>query len=850
MDMMGAKFKENPLVIEASRVLTYAAAKTQYQVRTLVKPLEKAFSGLHAKDMIELQGVLKRGQLNGRLYTEDQLRQAGFSDKQINAYKMQREAYKTALDVQNKSRALLGMDPVTKLDQYYSSVWHGDWHMPILDKNGKLAWYIRTTTRSEGMKALKYLQDKFGDQLKLDGAKPEYKGSTGNAGAPLDVVGAYHDMQGYFKDNPEMSKAIEEALGGYMETKGYGLLSQSKHFMEKANVRGFEGDKPWLSDKANAYAGAHAQLGYLKNALRWANHQEAMANVKQVLADHQVAAKMPNAVQFAHSVLAHESGNIPALTSSIESALARQLGRSRSNLYLMTGDLKTGMYLQSLGLNAAYMLATPLQYAITGPMWHAVLSAQGFKTGIIGGAKTIGLALTDASAGILSHMAHELGRPDMQVPMSDLGKRALQYAEDAGIVSRNLFEEGGGIGEHAGFAAVKNGLGWTIGFPEKVARMNAFMGFVHHLEASGKYAGRELEMFRHAEEYTGRAMTSFMSHDRPQAVANLGVLGQLGYVYKSYVFNQFHTVNAAARMAGRGNIVPLASIIGAYALMSGVTNMPGVNELDGLWNAIKDKAAEYYPEEYVKYDLVNKDVKAGIVNMLPESAGIRSVLQQGLATKATGADIGSHLSSQVLDLEHPWNNIPGAAPAQELKEWSSVAKTLYHRDKDSVLSATHANVPPLVKGLMENHINRFSQGAGTNNQLMYKPDDLNSAKTMEHRRTLDDQWYRNLGLTSYNEAQDKRNIYRTNEDEARNKAALAKLEEHVAHGIKTMGQGGEEQAAKALIAYKTLNPSANVSDIIKRAGMSVYTTPMEQKELNMRSIRMMQYYQRYQGQPK
>lgn len=857
MDLMASKFRENPLMIEASRVLTNAAAKTQLQVRTLVKPLEKVYSSLPTKDMIEVQGVLKKEQMRGAPYTESQLRGAGFNERQIAAYTMQRDAYKTALDVQNKSRDALDMDPVTKLDQYYSSVWHGDWHMPILDKQGKLAWYIRTTTRAEGNKALAYLKDKMGDTLDLEDKQPEYRGSKGSTSGPTDVVGAYHDMQNFFTDDPKMSAAIKEALGGYMESKGYGLAGQSKHFLSKGNIRGFEGDKPWLSDKQNAYSGASAQINYLKNALRWSNHQEAIANVKQVLADPQVAAKMPNAVEYAHSVLAHEAGSVPTLTNSIENSLAQLTGRSKSNLYQGIGDLKTGMYLQSLGLNTAYMIATPMQYAITGPAWHAVLSAQGFKTGIAGGAKTIGLAFTDASAGILSHMAHELGMKDMQVPMSTIGKAALQYAEDAGIVSRNLFDEGGGIGEHSAFTAVKNGLGWTIGFPEKVARMNAFMGFVHHLDASGKYAGDQLGMFRHAEEYTGRAMTSFMSHDRPQVVSNLGGLGQLGYVYKSYVFNQAHTMNAMGRMATEGNFLPIASLIAGYGLMSGVTNMPAVGELDGLWNAAKDAMANYYPEQYVKHNLVNKDLKAELVKLLPESAGIRSILQKGAVSAGIGAirgdsgpDIGSHLGSQILDTEHPTNNIPGAAPAQELKEWSSVGKTLYHRDSDSVMSALHANMPPLVKGLMENDVKNFSQGAGTNTQLMYKPDDLNSAKTMEHRRTLEDQSYRSSGLTSFAEAQDKRNIFRTNEDEMRNQSALKTLSEHVASGIKNMGNGGEEKAAQALTAIKTLNPNANISDEIKRAGMSVYTTPMEQRELNMRSIRMMQYYQRYAGQPK
>ena len=853
LNMEAAKHAENPLLHAISRTLNYAATKTQYQVRTLVAPLERMISSLSTQSLLDLHGALKQEMFREKPYTVEQLREAGYTPEQIKVHQMLRQAYDTAYSVQDAARKMLGMDSISKLDHYYASVWHGDWHMPIVDGNGKLAWYIRTTTKAEGLKALNYLKTNHPELKIPEDTAPKFMGGNKNPMIPQDVSGAYHDMLGFFKDDPVMSKAVQEGLAQYIADKGYGTVGQSKHFLEKNNVRGFEGDRPWNTPRENAFDGMKAQMSYLKNAMRWSNYQEAIANAKEVLSHPEVNAKLPNTTLYGNSVLEHESGATNALTSQFENSLAKWTGRSRGNLYSIAGDLKTGMYVQQLGLNTAYMIATPMQYAITGPAWHAVLSSvEGHKTGIIGGIKTIGLSLTDSAAGVLSHMAHELGMKDMQVPMSDIGKRALQYAEDSGIVSRNLFDEGGDMGEHRAFGALKSGLGWTIGFPEKVARMNAFMGFVHHLDASGHFKGNEAGMFRLAQEYTNRAMTSFESHDRPQAVANLGTLGQLGYVYKSYVFNQAHTMLAMGKLASKGNIAPLGLLLGSYALIGGVQNMPVVNELDGLLQGFKTVAANFFPEQYVKHQMANWDLKRTLIEALPVSAAYRSTLQQGLVSKATGADIGTHLSGQILDTQHPMNNIPGAVPAQEAKEMLAVAGGIHHWNMDGVYSGVHqALAPPLVKGLMESNIPAFRQGNNPQAQVMYKPADLNAAQTMEHRRTEDDTWYRNRGLTSYNEGQDKRNIYRANETEQNNDAATKTLMEHMKHGIKTFNpNGGNDDLVNAARSYEFLNPGSNMRQVLNKAALDVNTTPLEQKEMAIRSARAAEYYMRYKGQPK
>jgi hypothetical protein len=854
----------NPLFMHVHRVFDYAVNKTNMITRAVVNPVEKIYSSLPMKDFMDVQGALKKGMFREQAYTPEQLRSAGFSDRMVTAYEMQRKAYDAVFDLTNASRKLLGKDPITKLDHYFASSWHGDWHMPItkdkIGKDGKvvidpttgkpkqeLVWYIRTSTEKEANKALQYLKDNHSDTLNLKEAKPEFRGGSLNPEAPRDFAGAYQDMMEYASDHPEVSKAIQEVLEGYQADRGYSYKGHNVHFLEKSNIRGFEGDRPWLSAKENAYQGAHSQINYLRGAIRWANHQEAIANAKEVLSNPDVLKKMPNAVDVANNVVAHESGTNAALFRNLENAIAEKMGVSRGSLFRGSGDLKSMTYLTQLGFNAAYSLAATAQYSITGPAFHLMLAKEGFKPGVIGGLKTIGLGVSDAAASFLTHMAHEAGATSLSLPMSDLGKRALAYAEDSGMVTKNLTAETGGVGEHAGFTAMKNLTSSTIGMPEKAVRLHAFMGFVHHLEATGKFAGDELGMFRKAQEFTDHAVGNFNSHARPTFVADAGIIGQQAYVYKSFVFHYMHDMYMAGREAKNKNVGPLLALLGGYALVAGVQNMPVLNELDGAWNLTKQIMAEAAPEFFAKHEKMrNFDLKANAVSMFPETAGIRSLMSKGLLTSATGADVGSHMATQVLDFEHPLNNLPLATTAQEAKEWASLAKMGYHQNADSVLSAVHANVPPLFKGLMESHIDAFKSGNNPQSQLMFKPDELNSAKTMEHRRTPTEAGYRDLGLTAYTEAQDKRNIYRTNQEEQNVSAASKKLEEHVAHGIKTIdSDAGVKQLVEAAVAYKTLNPNANISNLIMTQGIDVNTTPLEQKELHMKQIRALQYYQRY-----
>jgi len=829
--LTAAKFKNHPLLQAVSRVLNYAQKVGDFQVRNLVHPLEKFLASMPGKELLNVHEVMKREMFNERRYTPDELRQAGMSDREMQAYNMVRKAFDSALDIQNKARAQMGLDPVPAKEAYLSSNWQGDWHVPILDKNGKLAWYIRTTTAKQGREAIAYLKGRFPDLDITDKTKPEFRNNQRTPGVPNDVMGAYHDMLGFFKDNPEVSSQIQSAMQDFLESKGYSARGQANHFLEKANIRGFEGDRPWLNPQANAYTGLKSQISYLNNAIRWSHTQEAMANIKQVLSNPDVVNKMPNATDYAKTVVARELGIDGNWFGGLENAIAKGMGVSRSSLYRVTSDLKLMTYLQLLVASPAYMIATPLQVVMTAPSWHRVLTNEGFTHNV--GATSV-KALGDTMSGITSHIAHELGRPGTELPMTDFGRKALQYAEDSGIISKNLFDESGGLGEHAMLARAHATMGWTIGFPEKVARMGAFMSFAHHLEASGKF-DNHLDLFRKAEELTDNSMTSFKSFDRPGIVSKLGAAGQLAYTFKSFLFNGFNQLSTFTRMAQRGNVSPLLASVGMYGLMGGLVSLPLVNELDGLWNLTKEAVANFAPKHYE--DVQGVGLKGSLISLLPQTSAFRDLVSYGLPSAATGAQLSSRFNLAAIDPEKP---LQGIAPVmQEAKEWAGMGRAAIDLNKSNVLSGIYQISPPLVQGNMET---RFDAFKGQRPGAYLKPGQLDAPQAQAHIRNQNDVLYRQAGMTSLPEARDKEAAYIANSEAQRVKTAQETLVNRILSAVQ---RGDKPDIKSNAQAYIRLNPNSDLQADLEEGAMKMNMTPQERMAVKMQAIPELKEYQHY-----
>lgn len=807
---------KSSLMLGVARWFQYGEKRGEFDYRREVQPLEKTLQGFKTDELVLIEEALRRQQLNGREYSPQELSSVGLSKRGIEAIQAFKKAYDRTFEGQNKMLEALGKKPMTKEDFYYSSVWHGDWHVPVKDAKGNLVWYIQTMSRSEANKALKYLGENF-PELQVDGLKPEHRPNTIDPNVPRDVISAYHDMQQFFTDNAEMSANIKAAMEAYAQEKGFGAFGQDVHFLQKKGVRGFEGDRPWLSEKKNAHQGLAAQLQYLRNAYRWMPMQEALAEVKKIMSDPDLVANQPNNMDLVRQYVAQQIGMSPNVFRPMEQSFAKAIGNSRSNLYLETNTMKSLFYLQTLGANMGYMVATPLQGLISVPAWHLKTSGEGFRLNPAKALSAYSKGISDATSIFGQHYFNTwqewAGKKSSEFPMTKLGREAMKYAEDNGIISKNLFDETSGLGENTAITGLKNTLGGTISMPEKLVRTFSFMSFAHHLDATGKFKDRT-SMFQRAEELTNNALTDFRKSERPLVVDKLGIPGQVAYTFHSFLFNMFNQMKG---FLDQKNYVALSSFLGSLVLLGGVMDLPFMNELDGMWNIMKDFTAEYLPQHYKKVS--GPGLKGTVISKLPEA------LAWGHASTALGWQMASRFSPNLIDPENPMQSVfPMAKSIENLNPLPLAAG-----NKTAATQYAYDNSPAMVKGLMENNMDVFKTPKGG----IAKPTDL-QAWEKRYQRDDQDRAARNLGVTSLKEADYKVRDYINRSEEKRVQTARKENLNHLWDSIHRKNPEDIKTYAKA---YFQLGGSEDtLNSFLSMKAEKLGLTPKQFMEAHMSSL--------------
>ena len=813
------------LMKNAAQWLQYGQRMADYGITNVVKPLEGVFKKLSTKEMIEFSEVTRREMFDGKQYSPEELKAVGFTDKQLKAYTEFRDAQKKVLDVQNKGRAALGLDPITPRDAYLSSVFKGDYHLPVFDKKGRLLWYIQQENMGDAKKALKYIKENV-PEADLNRLKVQYRPRP-FAEVPSDVMAAYKDALKMFPEDDPITSKIQGLMEEYAQQKGYTMLGQQKHFMDKKNVRGFMGDQPWLSDKTNAYNQAEAQINYMKNAYRWSHMQEALGQIKPLLTDPEIINKQPNNYEVTKAYVLNNMGLSENMFKGFENYVGRAFGQSGNLPLNTTRFLKGVAYQLQLGGSIGYIIATPLQLIPALSAWHADLGLN-MKSFF----KDLPLTITDGIIGSGHELFREIneGKHTNKTGMTDFGKEAYAWGEANGVFSTNLFDENAGLGEHKIAAEGKNILGYTIAKPDQMSRWVAFLSFARHLDSLG--LPRE-EAFQRAAELTSHVAVDMHKQARPLVVDKFGSMGEALYMYKAPIVNMLNTISIFARKAKEGNPGPLLAYIFAMGAMGGVLNLPGVNEVDGLWNKFKDHIAEHKPEWYSHVKDVG--IKEFVLSNLPDNTWWGQIMGWGAASAGSQVNMASRFDQSVVDVQDPLRAI--SPLGQELKEWGSIGKFLENPNKQTFSQGIHdALMPPLGQGIMQRFDPSFKSGvkAEDGSWTGYRnPRDISNPETMV-KRTPKEEFIKGLGLTALSEAQRRTKDYLSNEESGRvSKAQKASLDKM----FSALMNDRPEDVAKYTKAYFTLYGDQDkfatyLNTEIQKVGM----TPQEFKQAHVKGL--------------
>lgn len=785
------KFR-NTLIQDTTRWNLYGQKVADRTIRNEIMPMEREFRNLPKQQLEGVSEVLRREMFAEKRYTPEQLRSAGLSDKAIQAYNAIREQFDKALNKLNEGRAAFGKDPVTAKEAYMASRWAGDWHVPLYDKSGKLVWYIREGSEANAKKAVEWLKkNELGKELDFDRAQVQHRKSAFDPNSPRDVASAYKEFISLLDENDPRTQALKDAMEQSMKDDAYDFMNTKKHFLQKGNTRGFIGDKPWQSTNQNAKELLKSQFQYLKEANRWAETQKAMVRVKEFLADPEIQKAQPNAVAYAHTYLQNSLGlGVNPAIATLESMATKAVGRSRSELYAGMNTLKSMFYLQKLGASVGYMAFTPLQ-AVLSVANHRMLTTEGFSHNA---AKTTLLALSDMATGIARHASGEMFGRDLKVPMSKTGEAALKYAEENGMISHDIFDDNSALGVPKALSAAHGALGWTISAPEKVGRLATFMSFVHHLEASGKFADRA-ELFQKAEDLTNEVMVDFRRSERPMMFNKAGIAGEAVVPLKSFVFSYYNQLSKFVRMAANGTPTPLVAFLAAQYTIGGLVNMPGMNEGEGMVNLIKKMLLGMGALDSYK---AVKDVpgpKEAMVAHLPELAAY------GPISKVTGIDFSSRASTGLVNLDNPRMSDLTPVPEMLGDVGKSALDLAVNHDKTSLMQSIWNLGTPSMKGMVEAHADDFKSPGKPrpDGKVQYlKPTDIRSMEAAGPARDESQNFKRSLGLRDLAESRERTINFTNRQNEMRNKDAR---EQAMDKFFEATMKGDKEKAKEYITMY-------------------------------------------------
>src|SRR3990167_888649 len=564
----------------ASEIIQNGVKRSEQAVRQFVFPAEHALRRLSQEELTTLKDVFMEEGKTGRRFDADLL-ESTLSTKQLEAYVNMRNMFDDTLAAQNAARATKDQPQITPNEAYMASRWHGDFRRPVHDKNGKLVWYLASNSKMGIEAQSKALLKEFPD-LVIDPKKDHVvRSSTGKT----DLQSMYTTMLDLLgRDDPAVAK-IKQAIEDQTSAEAQTTLAQEKHFENKAGIRGFVGERPGHGGTKEALAMFQEQIQYAKNAYKWSEMQKAADDIKGIVSDERLQDKQPNNVKYIREYFKNAIGHGESKAMrAIEDSFREGLGVSPKVVNEAIGDLKSTFILQKLAVSAGYTTANMIQASNTLP-YLMDLRAKGYKGNP---AIALGVGVPMGVAMAAAHYSKALGGEYLSRLPNQFFKDAFQYAENNGVTSRSIYDEGPLAGSFGGVHRVAELLGKTMTAPEVMVRSVAFMTYAQMLKDSGKFTNHN-KMFQLAEEYVNKSMVDYRETERPLLFSKMGGACNFLNTLQTYPMSFYKQYAYMGHEAFKNkNPTPLITSLALQGLVAGALGVPYAEDAYKLFMFIKD----------------------------------------------------------------------------------------------------------------------------------------------------------------------------------------------------------------------------------------------------------------------
>lgn len=576
-----AAMKSGSTIIKyAADVIQNALKRSEKAIRDHVFPAESSLRRLPKSDLEALATIFKDEMFSGKRYDADFL-QDTLTDKQLDAYIRMRDMFDDTLAAQTTARAAKDLPPITAQEAYMSSRWQGDFRRPIYDANGKLVWYLAANSRRGVEAQTRALKEKFPD-LVTDRPIDIVRSSTGKT----DLQSMYSTMLDILgRDDPAIQK-ISAAIEDYTRQEAETVAGQTKHFEPKGNIRGFVGDRPGKGGYKEALEMFQQQIQYAKNAYRWSEMQKAADDLKPILSNEVLQEAQPNNIKFVREYFKNAIGHGEAKAiRAIEDTIREGLGFSPKVLNDAVGDIKSLFILQKLGMSAGYTVANLIQFANVLP-YLMDLRSQGYKGNPL---TAVAVGIPGGLAMAMAHYAKAVGGEYLSKIDDAFLRDAFQYAEDNGVTSRSIYDEGSLSGSFSLTGKAAEVMGKTLTVPEVLVRSIAYMSYSKMLKDSGQFTN-QMQLFQKAEALVNKSMVDYRETERPMMFSKMGGAGNFLNTLQTFPMSFYNQYTYMAGRAAKGSVAPLATMLALQFMLAGTSGLPYMEDLYKFYMWMKEQA--------------------------------------------------------------------------------------------------------------------------------------------------------------------------------------------------------------------------------------------------------------------
>jgi len=812
---MASEKMKSTVISQSAKWLTYSTRVGDAGIKNVVRPIERVMNSLNGKELTGLRNVFQEEMFSRERLSQEALL-SRLNDKQLKVYNKMREAFELSYTLQNKAREAIGLESFTKQDAYMSSMFSGDWHVSVKNAEGRILWYAQNATRADATKAVKFLKDHFKNDATVDVNKIKYEfKASGNI--PKDTMSAWKDIMDALPDGTDKD-SLQAAYQAWLTKSGSKAFGQYRHQVDmKANVRGAMGDQAWLSEKANTVNWGKAQVRYLENVMRWTPKQEALNQIKGFLSDEKLNENQPNNMALLRAYTIDNMGISQNVMRGAENLVAEGLGRSSRVSSSMVGTLKGAFYAAKLWFSPGYWAATPMQALPASLSWFQVEKANGnVGTTSISSFFKSSLDAAASNAGV-SGFVH-----------SEFNKQALKWADNNQIISSALFDPESSLGGNKALSTLSSLGNASISIPDQWSRRQIFLPMANALWDGGKYATPE-KAFQRAAEITDMAMVSMRREDRPLLVNKLGATGDALWTLKAPIANMYNHLGIFYGMAKQGNVVPLATYLGAMGMMGGVMALPFVSETDHLLDVIKEASADHLPQLYEH--IKNMGIKENLIGLLPERNLLGQILGYGVGSASTGVNMATRFNNELVN---PGEILQSVSPlAQEVTEWGSLGNIALHPNGDTVSQSAYQFAPgPMARGILENSVPNFKAPVQPYPSATgyLNPNNLIDKQPKVYR-TPEEERARVLGVTALSESQRRDKDYAIQQKSMRDQAAINSSKKYLWQAI--MNGNSKDVKTYAQTIYKL---GGSLDGMIETEAQKLGMTPQQFAQIHANTV--------------